>query len=270
VKEMVKTVTVPRKQVTGTVQRSHMTYPTEVEYGSYAMTPVVGCAHGCKYPCYAFLNKKRWGKVAGYEEWCCPLLVDNTLELLAKEIPRLQKRADGGAVQLSFATDPFMFGYSDVREMSLKSIAMLNEAGIHCTTLTKGILPLELACLSKDNEHGISLISLNESFREAMEPGAAPYAVRLQALKNLHDAGCKTWISMEPYPTPNIIEQDIWQILETISFVDKIVFGRWNYNSEIRRGFPQHREFYNEMAMQVVKFCDTRGITYHIKDGTFS
>lgn len=40
------------------------------------------CPHGCKYPCYAFLQKKRFGQVKSYKEWHHPLLVSNTLELL--------------------------------------------------------------------------------------------------------------------------------------------------------------------------------------------
>lgn len=43
----------------------------------------------------------------------------------------------------------------------------------------------------------------------------------------------KTWVSVEPYPTPNIIEQDIRDILDEISFTDKIIFGRTNYSKEI-------------------------------------
>ena len=66
-----------------------------------------------------------------------------------------------------------------------------------------------------------------------MEPGSAPYLERIKSLKRLHDAGCKTWVSIEPYPTPNILDQEILPILETISFADKIIFGRLNYNKQV-------------------------------------
>lgn len=49
--------------------------------------------------------------------------------------------------------------------MSLASIKKLNESGIKCSVLTKGILPIELAELSKENEYGITLITTNEEFR---------------------------------------------------------------------------------------------------------
>ena len=64
----------------------------------------------------------------------------------------------------------------------------------------------------------------------------------MAALKKLHENGLKTWISIEPYPTPNIDETsvDIEDLLKHIGFVDKIVFGRMNYNKEAN-GFPSDR-----------------------------
>lgn len=116
--------------------------------------------------------------------------------------------------------------------MSLSAIKKVNDAGLKCSVLTKGILPTALANLSKDNEYGITIVSLDDGFRERMEPGAAPIIERLSALKVLHEADCKTWVSIEPYPTPNIIRQDLAAILEAVSFVDKIIFGRLNYSKE--------------------------------------
>ncbi len=40
-----------------TITRKTMLYQTGVEYGDYTMNHVQGCAHGCKFPCYAFLMK---------------------------------------------------------------------------------------------------------------------------------------------------------------------------------------------------------------------
>lgn len=245
--------------------RKSMLYKTGVEYGDYTMNHVLGCSHGCKYPCYAFLMAKRFGKVETYEEWCSPILVSNTLELLDKEIPKLKAKIQ--SVQLCFTTDPFMFGYPEIEEMSMAAIKKLNEAGIKCTVLTKGVLPKELAGCSKENEYGITFISLDEAYRKRMEPGAAPYAERLAALRVLHDSGCKTWVSVEPYPTPNLIKQDLMEVLEAISFTDRIIFGRTNYSKEIS-SYKAHREFYNQEALKVVDFCKERNIAYHIKKGT--
>lgn len=153
--------------------------------------------------------------------------------------------------------------------MSLAAIKKLNDSGIKCTVLTKGLLPIDLSYFSKENEYGITLISLDEEYRKKAEPGAASYQERLSALRKLHNAGYKTWVSVEPYPTPNLITQDITKILEAISFTDKIIFGRTNYSKEIS-AYTSHKTFYNEESQKVIEFCQERGINYHIKDGTMS
>lgn len=244
------------------ITRKTMLYKTGVEYGDYTMNHVLGCSHGCLYPCYAYLMAKRFGKVVDYSQWCAPKLVSNTLELLDQEIPKLKSKIN--SVQLCFTTDPFMYGYNEICEMSIAAIKKLNTEGIKCVILTKGLLPIELAHQSPDNEYGITLISLNEDFRKRVEPGASSYAQRLSSLESLHNMGCKTWVSIEPYPTPNIIEQDLREILKAISFVDKIIFGRTNYNKEIS-SFASHRAFYNEQAEIVIEFCKSQNINYHIK-----
>lgn len=255
------------KSVKGYIQRKTMLYETGVEYGDYTMNHIQGCAHGCKFPCYAFMMKKRFGVVPTYEEWLEPYLVSNTLQLLDKEIPRLKDKIE--SVQLCFSTDPFMYEYDEVAQMSIEAIRKLNAASIKCTVLTKGILPIELADLSPDNEYGITLISMDEAYREKMEPYAAPYKERLAAMKALHDRGCKTWVSIEPYPTPNLIQQDLQKLLEALDFTDRIIFGRTNYSKEVSE-YAQHKQFYNDCAQQVIKFCEDRGIAYHIKNKTIT
>jgi len=250
-----------------TITRKSMLYKTGVEYGDYTMNHVLGCSHGCLYPCYAFLMAKRFGKAATYEVWCKPKLVSNTLEILDREIPRLKSKIE--SVQLCFTTDPFMYGYDEVGAMSMEAIKKLNAAGIRCTVLTKGLLPIELAEQSDRNEYGITLISLDEDYRRRIEPGAASYADRIAALKALSERGCKTWVSVEPYPTPNLIQQDLNAVLHAVAFTNRIIFGRTNYSKEIS-AFSRHKAFYNEQAELVVRFCRERGIDYHIKNGTIT
>lgn len=249
------------------ISRKTMLYKTGVEYGDYTINHVLGCSHGCKYPCYAFLMAKRFGKVSSYEDWINPKLAANTLEILDREIPRLKNKIQ--SVQLSFTTDPFMYGHKEVSQMSMKIIEKLNAAGIKCTVLTKGLLPLELLSYSKKNEYGITLISLDEDYRRRIEPGASPYYDRLAALRALHDCGLHTWVSIEPYPTPNLIKQDLTKILSAVSFTNKIIFGRTNYNKEVT-AYANHRTFYNEQAALVIDYCNEHKIQYHIKHGTIT
>ncbi len=254
-------------KVAGYIERKSMLYRTGVEYGDYTMNHVLGCSHGCKYPCYAFLQKKRFGHVKTYEEWCHPFLVSNTLELLDKEIPKLKDKIQ--SVQLCFTTDPFMYGYPEIQRMSINAIQRLNDNHIKCCILTKGLLPIELKNLYSKNEYGITLVSLDEEYRKKTEPGAASYTDRLAALRKLHDVGCKTWVSIEPYPTPNLINQNFGEILDSVSFVDKIIFGRTNYSKETS-AYKNHKHFYNECANEVIAFCKKHDISYHIKEKTMT
>lgn len=255
------------KKVDGFIERKTLLYKTNVEYGDYTLNHIQGCSHGCLYPCYAFLMAKRFGRAKTYEDWIQPKLVSNALELLEKEIPRYKNKIE--SVHLCFTTDPFMYQYSDISRASISILKMLNDNEIPCTVLTKGLLPIELAELSKENTYGITLISLDENFRKTIEPWAAPYKKRINSLYKLHEKGCKTWVSIEPYPTPNIIDQDFDDILEAVSFVDKIIFGRTNYNSKIS-AYKNHKEFYNIMSQKVIDFCEINHKEWHIKDGTMT
>lgn len=178
------------KTVKGYIERKSMLYKTGDEYGDYTMNHVLGCSHGFKYPCYAFLMAKRFGKSASYDEWIEQHLVSNTLEILDREIPRLKSKIQ--SVQLCFTTDPFMYEYDEIKEMSLASIGKLNAAG-----------------------------------------------------------------------------KDVNDILLAISFTDKIIFGRTNYNKDIA-AYTKHKDFYNEQAEAVIAFCNERNIAYPIKDGTIT
>lgn len=245
--------------------RKTLLYKTDVEYGDYTINLAEGCSHGCQYPCYAMLMSKRFGKVKTYEEWCQPKIVGNALELLEREI--IKFKDDIKFVHLCFTTDPFMYGYEDICILSMDIIQMLNNENIKCTVLTKGILPKELSRFSKENEYGITLISLNEEFRKKTEPGSAPYDDRIKALRDLHDLGMRTWVSIEPYPTPNIIDQSLFEILNAVSFVDKIIFGRLNYNTLVSK-YKETKKYFNRLSEIVINFCLARGIDFHIKSGT--
>ncbi len=250
-----------------TIKRKTMLYKTGVEYGDYTLNHVQGCSHGCKFPCYAMQMARRFGKVNSYEEWIEPYLVENTLEILDKELPKLKDKIK--FVHMCFTTDPFMYKFSEITNMSLEIIKKINSYNIPVEVLTKGILPDEIVNVSmnSDNIFGITLVSLNEKFREIYEPGTAPYNERLKALKKCHDAGLKTWVSIEPYPTPNVDDLPLIDLLNAISFVDYIVFGRWNYNKIISE-YKECKTYYNKQSDIVEQFCAVNEIQLHIKEGT--
>lgn len=250
------------------IMRKSLLYRSGVEYADFSINHVEGCAHGCKFPCYAMMMKKRCGVIKSYKDWLKPKIVVNALELLEKEIPRFRHKIK--FVHLCFSTDPFMYKYPGVADLTLKIIKRLNEDNIRCTVLTKGIYPKKIVNTEKygrNNEYGITLVSLDKDFKKNFEPYSAPYKARIKSLKYLHDKGLRTWVSMEPYPTPNLAEQDLSEILKEISFVDKIIFGKLNYNVKSTQ-FSAIGDFYQDCAATFIEFCKNNGIEYHVKYGT--
>lgn len=252
------------------ITRKTLLYKSGVEYADYGLNHVEGCSHGCTYPCYAMMMKKRCGVVRTYEDWIKPKLVGNALELLDSELPRMKHKIK--QVFLCFATDPFMYQQNEIEELTLKILARLNRDEVKSILISKGVYPNALTDTETygcQNEYGATIVSLSEDFRRRFEPFVAPVEARIAALKALHDAGLTTWVSMEPYPTPNLVSQDIREILSEIGFVDRIVFGKWNY-SRLTSAFENYKPFYDSMAHEVMRFGEKNGIDVHVKAGTLS
>ncbi len=268
--------------------RDSLLYKTKVEYGDWTINHIIGCMHGCNFPCYAMKMAQRFGWIKNDEDWRKPKLVLNALELLEEEIPKYKNEIEH-FVHLCFMTDPFMYDFEEkdlipeIKEMTLKIIERLNKEGIKVTTLTKGFYPEEILDRKnflQTNEYGITLVSLNEKFKKTYEPFSAPYEKRLESLEKLARAGLKTWVSMEPYPTPKLPKleetgaENIEEILERIGFVQKIIFGKLNYsrlnyyNGNYSQIWENSNDFYKEMAKKVINFCKSHSIEYHIKLGT--
>jgi len=250
--------------------RKTLIYKSNVEYADYCLNHVEGCAHGCTYPCYAMMLKKRCGIVKSYEEWTKPKIVGNCLELIEKEIPKFKNKIH--KLFLCFSTDPFMYKVNEVESLTINILRILYKQNISSVLISKGLYPESLIydpLISKENEYGISVVSLSDDFRKKYEPNASPIDYRIKALKRFHDAGLKTWVSMEPYPTPNIIDQDIYELLSEISFVDRIVFGKWNYNSK-STGYSDYKNFYSTKIKEVIKFGYDNEIEVYIKNDTLN
>ncbi len=251
-----------------TTTRKSLLYKSGVEYADYCINHVEGCSHGCRFPCYAMMMKKRCGVIKSYEDWLRPKIVKNALELLDQEIPKLKHKIK--VVHLCFTTDPFMYKHKEVENLTLKIIERLNKDDIRCTVLTKGIYPKALTNIKKygeNNEYAITLVSLDGSFKKRYEPYSALYEQRVKALKYLHNKGLKTWVSMEPYPTPNLVPQNLNEVLKKVKFVNKIIFGKLNYNVESSQS-GYNGDFYQSCANIVIEFCRKNDIEYHIKYGT--
>jgi len=256
-------------------ERKSLLYKSEVEYGHWTINHIEGCVHGCRFPCYAYMMSKKFGRVTNMNEWRKVKIVGNALSLLEKEIKKHYGEID--RVHLCFMTDPFMYDKDkntlipEIKNLTLKIIETLNTNNIRVTTLTKGLYPDEILDekFLKSNEYGITLVSLSEQFKQSYEPYSAPYRVRIDSLKTLHKKGLKTWVSIEPYPTPNLDNSalKIENLLNEIAFVDKLIFGKINYNVQSTK-FKDNDLFYKTISKTIITFCEKHKIKYHIKSGT--
>lgn len=194
-----------------------------------------------------------------------------------------------------------------IRETSLRAASLLNAQGIMVSLLTKGFYPyvesvdairkqvrlydafsgVSTHTLNMSNQYGITLTGLNPKFQAQCEPGAAPYADRIRQLKVLHNVGCYTWASLEPFPAiaydglavpDGNFGEDSWhrgdrydalrRVLWRIPFVDKIVFGRWNYSASMPTDQEDPSVWYQGASKVVEDFCVAHGISCVIKRGT--
>src|SRR5512142_2893087 len=101
-----------------TVRRKSLLYKSGL--GFWCINHAQGCAHGCKYPCYAFSMAKHYGRAQDEAEWRRPLLVENAVDILQRELRDKRSILDYG--HLCLTTDPFMVGYPEVTAMSLALI----------------------------------------------------------------------------------------------------------------------------------------------------
>lgn len=249
------------------ITRKTLLYKSVVTSPDFCLNHVLGCSHGCSFPCYAFLMKRRFGQVKSYDDWRRPKVVLNAMELLERELNKYRGKIR--SVHLCLSTDPFMFGQDEVIDLSLRIIKRLNNEKVKCSVLTKGVYPeilTDRGMFSSDNDFGITLVSLDNDFKKMYEPYSAPYIERIESLRRLHQEGFHTWAMMEPYPTPNIIKQDIVEILNSISFVNRIIFGRWNYN-KISGDFRFRDEFYESQADVLTEFCQNNNVECKIIEG---
>jgi DNA repair photolyase len=165
----------------------------------YKIAPYRGCGHGCRY-CDG--RAERYYVEGDFERDV--EIRDYIPDRLAKELPGIRER---GMVSFgSGVTDPYQPLEGEGR-ITARCATLLADAPnpIPAQVMTKSSLPLrDLPVWKRLNERSgfvllVSLTSLDESLREVMEPGAAPFAERLAMLREFKAAGCATGVLAMPF-----------------------------------------------------------------------
>lgn len=209
----------------------------------YVANPYGGCTHNCRY-CYASFMKR----FTGHEEpW------GSFLDVKHYESCKLPRALAGKTVLLSSVTDPYN-PYEAKYHKSREILDLLRRTVAHVEILSKSDLmvrDLDLLTQMPDLSVGISMNTLDDSFRKMIEPGAPSVQRRLDALKALHDAGIKTYLFISPI-FPYIT--DIRALADaTKGTTDQICFENLNLRGAakaeilglIAEAYPQYLEGYN-------------------------
>jgi DNA repair photolyase len=181
----------------------------------YSMNPYQGCEHGCIY-CYARNSHEYWGFSAGIDFESKIIIKENAPQLLEKFI----MRPDWQAVPISVSgnTDcyqPLERKYEITRNILKVFAKYRHPLGM----ITKNSLILRdvdlLADLAKDNLVHVymSITTLNEELRRAMEPRTASAQKRLQTVETLSKAGVPVGIMNAPI-IPGLNHHEIPDIIK--------------------------------------------------------
>ena len=209
------------------------------EYADLACNLYIGCTHGCKY-CFA-----PGCMHCTHKEWSSGVYIRRrALDLFERDAADMQRSRDERAVLFSFLSDPYQ-PLEGTEGVTHRALEIVQRYGLKSKILTKGrsdLISPDLD-LMKDagTELGITISFVDDRTRVKWEPNAAPVEDRLAMLKKAHDAGVRTWVSLEPVIDT---EQALAVIRSALPFVDFWKVGKLNHMKTVeeRIDWPKFRE----------------------------
>jgi DNA repair photolyase len=207
----------------------------------WVINPYNGCLFGCMY-CYA-AQIARWKHPN--EEW--GMYVDvkvNAQELLRAELAALEKKLktkNFGSVFLSSVTDPYV-GIETKYHLTRKCLKTLADFGYEGKVSIQTKSPLitrdiDVLKKLKDVAVGFTVTTLDDKVSRFLETKAPPVSARIQALRELHDAGVATYAFIGPIlPHFTSNEVKINELLDKLQEVGvkEVWFEHINLNPKIK------------------------------------
>jgi len=168
------------------------------EYSQWACNFYVGCSNECTY-CY--LKKGIGAKILGGNKPTlkkCFTDEDNAMEIFRKELEQNLSQLQECGLFFSFTTDPLLYRTKELTMLAINE-CLYNDVPVKILTKKTnfiGQFSYELQCTDYD----LSKIAFGFTLtgHDELEPNASSNAERIEAMKKLHDAGFKTFASIEP------------------------------------------------------------------------
>lgn len=230
------------------------------EYSAWAANFYNGCSARCEY---CFNRKGRSAKVLGGDE---PTLKkslvteEQALHYFKIEVEKNVEELRKHGLFFNFVSDPFL---PETSKLTWKAAFLASELGVKIKFLTKQTKWVDpylkyytqltaKKYLKVDQEYyhfGFTLTG-----HDSLEPGAATNAERIEAMRKLHDAGFKTWASIEPIID---FESSLRMIQETAPVCKYFKIG-------IKSGDKHHFELVRSFLDDVFEILPTKPI--YLKD----
>ena len=176
------------------ITAKHILTKSNLPESGYCINPYVGCLQGCVY-CYARFMRRFTGHT---EPWGGFLdAKTNAAEVLAGDLCRVKAPAVALIGSVTDAYQPVEAKYKITRGVLTELVAHDFPVSI----LTKSDLVLRDTDLLKQLTQctvGFTITTMEEGACTVFEPGAAPTARRLQAMKALHGEGIETYAFVGP------------------------------------------------------------------------
>jgi len=223
-----------------------------LEYGELACNLYEGCSHGCTY-CYNLALCGKWGR----PDFDKPKPREGIIEALTTSALKQYNKNDMRPVFLCFTCDPYQ-PIDTIYKLSRSAINILHRFHVPVRILTKGGKRAErdFDQMGSLDEFGVTLTFTNQADSDKWEPHAAPIAERLESLQHAHEAGIRTWVSLEPVIDP---QQTLDLIRATYRYVDHYKVGRWNHDLRAEKiDWPL-------FARSAVDLLNILGCNYYIK-----
>jgi DNA repair photolyase len=180
-----------------------------------SINPYRGCEHGCIY-CYARPTHCFLGHSAGLDFETKLYAKTDAAKLLERELASPRYQPD--TIALGTNTDPYQ-PIERERKITRSILEVLERAGHPVGIVTKSALVVrDIDILARMAQRGLakvalSVTTLDKRIARAMEPRAATPAKRLEAVRQLSEAGIPTAVMVAPI-VPGLTDPEIERILE--------------------------------------------------------
>ena len=170
-----------------------------LEYAPLAANLFHGCPHACTY-CYV-PSMPFWGYDKRREEFhadCIPR--KDILTKLQRECVKM--KGDPRPILLCYTCDPYPMQNRDLHIYTDSALDIMVANDLKPVILTKGAGGIStmsvLHMTASFAWFGQTISMLDDDIRKKWEPNASPIADRIQVACEMHHAGVKTWVSVEP------------------------------------------------------------------------